>query len=70
MAQAVLGFNEQLERIGEVVVVILLGGDALAAVSFTWEAVGFVALLLLRHSAGRRRHRAGRRRPLGATSGA
>ena len=32
MAQAVLGFNEQLERIGEVAVVVLLGGMlALAA---------------------------------------
>ena len=30
MAQAVLGFNEQLERIGEVAVVRPAGGDALA----------------------------------------
>jgi len=46
LAQAVLGFNEQLERIGEVAVVVLLGGllrwDALPA-----EALWFVPLLFL-----------------------
>jgi NhaP-type Na+/H+ or K+/H+ antiporter len=46
MAQAVLGFNEQLERIGEVVVVILLGA-MLSLGFFTWETVGFIALLLI-----------------------
>ena len=46
MAEAVLGFNEQLERIGEVGVVVLVGG------LLTWdllpvEAVWFVPLLFL-----------------------
>jgi sodium/hydrogen antiporter len=46
MAQAVLGFNEQLERIAEVGVVVLLGG----LLSFRYlpaEALWFVPLLLL-----------------------
>jgi sodium/hydrogen antiporter len=46
MAQAVLGFNEQLERMGEVGVVLLLG----AMLSTKWlipEALWFVPLLLL-----------------------
>ena len=46
MAEAVLGFNEQLERIGEVAVVVLVGG------LLTWEllptaALWFVPLLFL-----------------------
>jgi sodium/hydrogen antiporter len=44
MAQAVLGFNEQLERIGEVAVVILVGG-LLAASRPPFEAIWFVPLL-------------------------
>ena len=46
MAQAVLGFNEQLERIGEVVVVTLLGA-MLSLQTLTWQTAVFVALLLL-----------------------
>ena len=46
MAQAVLGFNEQLERIGEVAIVVLLGG-MLSARYLPREAVWFVPLLLL-----------------------
>lgn len=46
MAQAVLGFNEQLERIGEVAVVIIVGG-LLAASRLPFEAIWFVPLLLL-----------------------
>ena len=46
MAQAVLGFNEQLERIGEVAVVTLLG-SMLSWGSFTLQTVAFVAVLLL-----------------------
>ncbi|MEO7912857.1 MAG: cation:proton antiporter [Roseiflexaceae bacterium] len=46
MAQAVLGFNEQLERIGEVAVVVLVGG-LLAASQLSSEALWFVPLLLL-----------------------
>jgi NhaP-type Na+/H+ or K+/H+ antiporter len=46
MAQAVLGFNEQLERIGEVAVVVLLGG-LLAAIELPLDALWFVPLLLL-----------------------
>jgi NhaP-type Na+/H+ or K+/H+ antiporter len=46
MAQAVLGFNEQLERIGEVVVVTLLGA-MLSLQTLTWQTAVFIALLLL-----------------------
>jgi NhaP-type Na+/H+ or K+/H+ antiporter len=46
MAQAVLGFNEQLERIGEVVVVIMVGA-MLSASFLPVEALWFVPLLLL-----------------------
>jgi NhaP-type Na+/H+ or K+/H+ antiporter len=46
MAQAVLGFNEQLERIGEVTVVVLLGG-MLTLRYLPREALWFVPLLFL-----------------------
>ena len=46
MAQAVLGFNEQLERIGEVMVVIAIGA-LLWAVEWQHVVWWFVALLLL-----------------------
>ena len=46
MAQAVLGFNEQLERIGEVAVVVLVG-SMLSARYLTAEALWFVPVLLL-----------------------
>ncbi len=46
MAQAVLGFNEQLERIGEVAIVLLLGG-LLATVALPPEALWFAPLLFL-----------------------
>jgi NhaP-type Na+/H+ or K+/H+ antiporter len=46
MAHAVLGFNEQLERIGEVGVVLLLGG-MLATVEWDFEVLWFVPLLFL-----------------------
>jgi NhaP-type Na+/H+ or K+/H+ antiporter len=46
MAQAVLGFNEQLERIGEVVVVVMVGA-MLSASYLPLEALWFVPLLLL-----------------------
>jgi len=46
MAQAVLGFNEQVERMGEVAVVVLLGG-MLGTVRFDWEMLWFLPLLLL-----------------------
>jgi len=46
MAQAVLGFNEQLERMGEVAVVVLVGG-LLAASQLPPEALWFVPLLFL-----------------------
>jgi NhaP-type Na+/H+ or K+/H+ antiporter len=45
MVQAVLNFNEQLERIGEVAVVLLLGG-MLSLRLVTLETAGFVALML------------------------
>ena len=47
MAHAVLSFNEQLERVGEAVMVVVLG-IALYSVDWTrvsWSIVGFVALL-------------------------
>ncbi|HZI17000.1 MAG TPA: cation:proton antiporter [Pyrinomonadaceae bacterium] len=46
MAQAVLGFNEQLERIGEVAVVVLVG-SMLSARYLTAEALWFVPVLLV-----------------------
>jgi NhaP-type Na+/H+ or K+/H+ antiporter len=46
MAQAVLGFNEQLERIGEVAVVVLLGG-MLSLRSLPFEALWVVPVFLL-----------------------
>lgn len=46
MAHAVLGFNEQLERIGEVTVVVLIGA-LLWAVSWDQASWWFVPLLLL-----------------------
>ncbi len=46
LTQAVLGFNEQLERIGEATVVLLLGG-MLSSVPFAPEAFWFAPLLLL-----------------------
>ena len=46
MAQAVLGFNEQLERIGEVAVVVLVG-SMLSAHYLTAEALWFVPVLLV-----------------------
>lgn len=46
MAQAVLGFNEPLARIGEVAIVLLLGG-MLSPRYFSIEALWFVSLLLL-----------------------
>jgi sodium/hydrogen antiporter len=45
MAQAMLGFNEQLERIGEVAIVVLVG--ALLIGNFTGDAIWFVPLLFL-----------------------
>jgi NhaP-type Na+/H+ or K+/H+ antiporter len=46
MAQAVLGFNEQLERVCEVAVVVLIGG-MLTSQYWAWEAIWFVPLLFL-----------------------
>jgi sodium/hydrogen antiporter len=46
MAQAVLGFNEQLERVTEVGVVVLIGG-MLSARYLPGDAIWFVPLLLL-----------------------
>jgi NhaP-type Na+/H+ or K+/H+ antiporter len=46
MAQAVLGFNEQLERIGEVAVIVLLGG-MLSSVTLPSDALWFFPLLFL-----------------------
>lgn len=46
MTQAVLGFTEQLERIGEVAIVLLIGG-MLSVRYLTWEALWFVPLLFL-----------------------
>ena len=47
MAQAVLGFNEQVERIGEVAVVITIGALAVVRASGNAAAWWFVPLLLL-----------------------
>lgn len=46
MAQAVLGFNEQIERIGEVAVVVLLGG-LLSLRYLSADALWFIPLLFL-----------------------
>ena len=46
MAQAVLGFTEQLERIGEVAIVVLLGG-IVPGHYFSGDALWFAPLLLL-----------------------
>jgi sodium/hydrogen antiporter len=46
MAQAVLVFNEQMERICEIIVVLLLGG-ALDFRSFTLESLWFIPLLFV-----------------------
>ena len=46
MVESVLGFNEQLERIGEVVVVLLLGG-MISASYFSWQLFWFIPLLFL-----------------------
>ncbi len=46
MAQAVLGFNEQLERIGEIAVVVMVGA-LLAPEMAEGDALWFVPLLLL-----------------------
>lgn len=46
MAEAMLGFNEQLERIGEVTVVVVLG-SMLSAATFRLEALWFVPLLFV-----------------------
>jgi NhaP-type Na+/H+ or K+/H+ antiporter len=45
MAHAVLGFNEQFERICEVAVVILIG--TMLPSSISWSAAWFIPLLLL-----------------------
>ncbi|HEX8335787.1 MAG TPA: sodium:proton antiporter [Pyrinomonadaceae bacterium] len=46
MAQAVLGFNEQLERVGEVIVVVLVGA-MLTGEYLSRDALWFVPLLFL-----------------------
>ncbi len=46
MAQAVLQFNEHLERIGEIAIVILVGA-MLSAQFLSFKALWFVLLLLL-----------------------
>jgi NhaP-type Na+/H+ or K+/H+ antiporter len=46
MASQVLGFNEQLERIGEVAVMLVVGA-LLSMVEWSWSKVGFVALLFV-----------------------
>ena len=46
MTQAVLGFTEQFERIGEVAMVVLVGA-ALVALPFPSEALWFIPLLFL-----------------------
>ena len=46
MAQAVLGFNEQLERVCEVAVVVLIGG-MLTRQYLAYDAIWFVPLLFL-----------------------
>lgn len=46
MMQAVRGFNEQLERIAELLIVLAVGA-MLPAIPFDWGAVGFLSLLFL-----------------------
>lgn len=46
MASAVLGFSEQLERIGEVALVVLVGA-LLSYADWSWNALWFVPLVLL-----------------------
>jgi NhaP-type Na+/H+ or K+/H+ antiporter len=46
MAQAALGFTEQLDRLGEVAVVLLVGG-MLSAATLSYDALWFVPLLFL-----------------------
>jgi NhaP-type Na+/H+ or K+/H+ antiporter len=46
MAQAVLGFNEQLERLGEVAIVVLVGG-MISTRYLPAEALWFIPVLLL-----------------------
>ena len=46
MMQAVRGFNEQMERIAELVIVLAVGA-MLPYVRFDWTAVGFLLLLFL-----------------------
>jgi len=46
MASVLLEFNEQLERIGEITLVVLVGA-MLATVDLAWESVAFAALLFL-----------------------
>jgi sodium/hydrogen antiporter len=46
MASAVLGFSEQLERIGEVALVVLVGA-LLSHADRSWDALWFVPLVLL-----------------------
>lgn len=46
MAEAVLGFNEQIEKLLEVAAVIILG-SLLAQASFSWEAIGLAAVVFL-----------------------
>jgi NhaP-type Na+/H+ or K+/H+ antiporter len=46
LASALLEFNEQLERIGEIALVVLVGA-MLATVTLSWEAVAFAVLLFV-----------------------
>lgn len=46
LAQSVLGFNEQLERIGEVAVVVLVGA-MITQYSIAWDALWFLPVVFL-----------------------
>jgi hypothetical protein len=46
MMQAVRGFNEQMERIGELAIVLIVGA-MLPFADFTTVTAGFLALLFL-----------------------
>lgn len=46
MARQVLSFNEQLERIGEVAIVLLVGA-LLTTVHWSWDKLAFVAVLFV-----------------------